>query len=608
MKNSLLMKNGAVIRILDVNVEDALIIDCVRLTMPVWVKKELLAGYTEITIDVLEEITGIHIQDMDGLSRDENKFIHKHFTLIAGVLPFIGDINMRSSVIGQISKTQGVSKQTIRRYLCLYLAYQDMSVFAPKERLTAKELSADEKNMRWALNKFYYTTRKHSLKVAYTQMLKEKYCDGNGVLTTEYPSFYQFRYFYRKHKKLQNYYISRNGIKDYQKNHRPLLGDNVQAFTSHVGVGMLDATVCDIYLVNESGNLVGRPILTACIDGFSSLCCGYMLSWEGGVYSLRGMMLNIISNKKEWCYSHGIEIKDATWDCNELPATLVTDMGSEYISENFEQITELGVSLVNLASYRPELKGSVEKFFDLIQESFKPYLKGKGVIEADFQERGAHDYRKDACLTMEQFEKIILHCILYYNNERVIENYPYTKDMLECKVSPYAADIWNYGKRQRSADLITVSKEDLILTLLPRTTARFTRNGLKVNGLRYKNKNYTEKYLSGGNAVAVYDPDDVSYVWLIDNGAFVLFELIESRFLACSLNTVTDLKEQKKQIVKEQKEDNLQAKISLSKHIETIANQSVKKKDTAVKEIRKTRKAEQEKKRIDYMKEVKRNV
>ena len=45
--------------------------------------------------------------------------------------------------------------------------------------------------MRWALNKFFYTTKKQSLMTAYTMMLKEKYCDAMGVLGEEYPSFYQ---------------------------------------------------------------------------------------------------------------------------------------------------------------------------------------------------------------------------------------------------------------------------------------------------------------------------------------------------------------------------------------------------------------------------------
>ncbi len=104
---------------------------------------------------------------------------------------------------------------------------------------------------------------------------KELYCDSLGNLLSEYPSFYQFRYFYRKTKKMQTYYISRDGLKNYQKNNRALLGDGIQEYASSVGMGMLDATVCDIYLVNEAGNLVGRPILTACIDAYSSLCCGF---------------------------------------------------------------------------------------------------------------------------------------------------------------------------------------------------------------------------------------------------------------------------------------------------------------------------------------------
>ena len=268
-------------------------------------------------------------------------------------------------------------------------------------------MTEDEKNMRWGLNKFYYTQHKNSLSTAYTMTMRAKYCDKNGVLLPKYPSIHQFRYFEKKHRRLQNYYISRDGIKDYQKNHRPLLGDGVQEFASHVGVGMLDATVCDIYLVNESGGVVGRPILTACIDAYSGLCCGYALSWEGGTYSLRGLMLNVITDKQEYCRQCGISIRKEEWTCDKLPGTLVTDMGSEYISETFGQIAELGVTLINLPAYRPELKGPVEKFFDLIQGYFKPHLKGKGVIEPDFRQRGGHDYRRDACLTMRQFEQII---------------------------------------------------------------------------------------------------------------------------------------------------------------------------------------------------------
>ncbi len=298
-------------------------------------------------------------------------------------------------MIEKSARQNGVSKRTISNYPCLYLAYMNPTVLVSKENREKKELSLDEKNIRWALNKFYYSRSKHSLQSSYTMMLKEKYCDNLGKLFDSYPTFSQFRYYYRKHHSLQKEYISRNGLKHYQRNNRPLLGEGVIEFAPHIGVGLLDSTICDIYLVDDSGKLIGRPILTACVDAYSGLCCGYTLSWEGGTYSLRGLMLNVIADKTEHCMKYGILIDKSDWDCNALPSTIVTDKGSEYISENFEQIAELGVEIINLTAYRPELKGRVEKFFDLVQGYYKPHLKGKGVIEPDYQERGAHDYRKD---------------------------------------------------------------------------------------------------------------------------------------------------------------------------------------------------------------------
>ena len=481
----------------------------------------------------------------------------------------------------------------------------NMTILALKKRFDDdSELTQDEKNIRWALNKFFYTTKKQSLMTAYTMMLKEKYCDSMGILENKYPSFYQFRYYYRKTKKLQNFFISRDGLKNYQRNNRPLIGDGIQSFASSIGVGMMDATVCDIYLINDAGNIVGRPILTTCIDAYSGLCCGYVLSWVGGVYSLRGLMLNIIADKADWCEQFGISIKAEDWSCDKLPVTLVTDMGSEYKSENFEQIAELGVKVINLQAYRPDLKGMVEKFFDVIQATYKKHLKGKGVIEPDYQERGAHDYRKDACMTMTDFEKIIIHCIIYYNSQRIIEDFPYTEAMIAENVKPYASCIWNWGKSQMGASLIEVGARDLMLTLLPRTTGKFSRFGLKVNKMRYHSDGYTEKYLKGGEATVAYNPEDVTFVWVLENGIYVKFTIIESRFKGKDLTDVHNLKTAQRDIRKEANQDNLQAQINLARHIETIVDSSRISTDVSIKNIQDNRKREQRKLHKNYMKGV----
>lgn len=600
-KNSLWKSREQIIRVLDVKNEKIFVIDCVKRAMPYWVITDSLSGYEECTEAEMIQRTGAVIPDIEKLDAESRRFIREHFTMIAPILPFVSDIKQRTYIINQIAIEKNVSKQTIRNYLCLYLVYQNEAVFCPKQK-EEKELTEDEKNMRWGLNKFYYNQNKNSISTAYTMMLRAKYCDKNGVILPEHPSINQFRYFEKKYRKRQNYYISRNGLKDYQKNHRPLLGDGIQEFAPHVGVGMLDATVCDIYLVNDAGELVGRPILTACIDAYSGLCCGYSLTWEGGTYSLRGLMLNVMEDKKEHCKKFGIQIQKENWNCNRLPATLVTDMGSEYVSSTFEQIAELGVTLINLPAYRPELKGSVEKFFDLVQGYFKPILKGKGVIEPDFQQRGSHDYRKDACLTLYQFEQILLRCILFYNSKRIIENYPFTESMIQERVLPTSCSIWDYGLKQASADLLNITSEELILTLLPRTEGRFTRQGLKVNGMRYRHDNYTEKYLTGGTVTVAYNPENTSYVWLLENGSYIRFELIESRYRNKNMEEVESIKTGQKAVIKAFTREQTQAQIDLVNHIEMIAFQTDYRGQTKIKGIRENRQKEQIKAHKDYMK------
>lgn len=266
------------------------------------------------------------------------------------------------------------------------------------------------------------------------------------------------------------------------------------------------------------------------------------------------------------------------------------------------KLQKLGVKIINLPSYRPELKGMVEKFFDVVQSTYKKHLKGKGVIEPDYQERGAHDYRKDACLTMTDFEKIILHCIIYYNSQRIVENFPYTESMIDENVKPYASCIWNWGKSQMGANLIEVGAEDLVLTLLPRTIGKFSRFGLKVNKMRYHCDGYTEQYLKGGEVTVAYNPEDVTYVWLLENGIYTKFTIIESRFEGKDLTAVQDLQIAQRGITKEANQDNLQAQINLARHIETIAGNVGDSIDVSIKDIRDNRKREQSKHHRDYMK------
>jgi len=610
-KNQLVKAQGTIYRVLAVDADDVLLIDCIKKKMPKWYKLVEVGRFESCTEEELLSSTETVLVEEHDMSPKARQTVHERYTVIAGILPFVGDDRLRIEAIKRIAMEKGISMPTVRNYLCQYLAYQNISALLPKERGTVeRELTEDEKNIRWALNKFYFSRHKNSLKTAYTYMLKERYCDGEGNLLPPYPSFNQFRYFHSKYKTQQNTIISRNGIKDYQRNHRPLLGDGVQEFAPAVGTGMIDSTICDIYLVDNGGNLVGRPVLTIITDSYSSgFVMGYALTWEGGTYSLRDLMLNVIADKVEWCKKFGILIKKEQWDSNQIPSVIVSDMGSEYQSNTFAQITELGITLINLPPLRPELKSIVEKSFQLLQESVKPYLMDHGYVDKDAGERLAPDYRKGACLMMEDYEKVVIRSILYHNSQRILEEYPYTEEMIEAKVQPHPNSIYAWGKSQPGCNLITVSAKQLILTLLPRTKAKFTRKGLMVFGLRYNSDegNFTEEYLNGGDAVVAYNPESADTVYLLEDGEFIEFRLIESRFSGKNFEEIKAMQGKQRTIVGEAVHNNLQGRIDLASHVERIVGGKERSEDINLKEIRKTKKKAKEGRHRNFVEEVKKD-
>ena len=98
-------------------------------------------------------------------------------------------------------------------------------------------------------------------------------------------------------------------------------------------------------------------------------------------------------------------------------------------------------------------------------------------------------------------------------------------------VKPFSCDLWNEGLKESDGLLIKTNVEDLYITLLPRTRGVFKRNGLIVNGVRYKSINNTLEYLDNKEVSVSYNPDDVSYVWVFENQKFNKYIVIENFFL-----------------------------------------------------------------------------
>ena len=147
------------------------------------------------------------------------------------------------------------------------------------------------------------------------------------------------------------------------------------------------------------------------------------------------------------------------------------------------------------------------------------------------------------------------------------------------------------------ANLIDVEPQALRQTMLPRALGKFGRHGLTVNKLRYHCEGYTEQYLKGGEVVVSYDPDDVSCVWVVEQGEYTRFDLIPSRYKGKTLTDVGEMQTAQRDLMKTEETSQIQAEIDLARHIQTIANNALHTSATGIKNIRATRNVEKQRKR-----------
>ena len=162
MLSKSLFDNGQTIyRILAVRDDVVLAIDCVKRTMPVWIEREKLSEWRKIEEHVLHERTGIYPVAEDTLSKNALATAHKRYSMIAPAVAVVADKKQRNDMIIWVSNEYGISKQTVRKYLCLFLVYQTVSILAPIDSTNEALLSKEQKWMRWALNKYFYTCRQN---------------------------------------------------------------------------------------------------------------------------------------------------------------------------------------------------------------------------------------------------------------------------------------------------------------------------------------------------------------------------------------------------------------------------------------------------------------
>lgn len=549
-KNDIALYKGEEVRVLSIDADNAYVIS--------------LSGKSAPRLAKIDEIDEVEVKEvkqpltMQTLTANQESIMWKRYRIITPLLIQACNKKERTKLLNEISVQEGITKNTLKNWLYKYLASQDIYSLCPVERNYDEQHIPSELAdiFKYSLNKWYLSPSKVTLRYTYERMLGQFFTDTNGKLLNEYPSYRQLQYFKNQTVTKINEYCSRNGKGYFSRNQRPLIHDGLSALYPFE-IYQTDAQLLDLYVFKDYlKQEIGRPTLVVAIDVFSQAIVGYSISfYSSDTSTIYALLFNIIEHYP-------------------LPKVLITDRGAEFIGNRIEQIS-LFTELQVMESYRPDLKANVEKWFDILNSIWTPFFQGKGRVHKPKEELpyGMIDYKSQAVITLEEFEKeILIQSIDYYNNEHVLKNYKFTPEMLKENVVPTPKGLIEYACNKYNLVFQPISPEILKLVLLERTTAKFTRKGLKLTSkLYYFNYDYQNEMLIGKKTVIVaYDAENINKIWMIENLVYIPFFLIQERYQDLSMSDYEKYQEIEKGLLNQYKESELQAKIDLNKQIKGV--------------------------------------
>ncbi len=253
-----------------------------------------------------------------------------------------------------------------------------------------------------------------------------------------------------------------------------------------------DHTRADVLLVDQHGELLGRPWLTTVIDSYSRCVMGLNLGFDAPSSQVVALALRHAILPKHY----GEEYKlNQEWDTYGTPEYLFTDGGKDFRSDHLGEIAgQLGFVLKLRA--RPSEGGIVERPFKTLNQSL--FSKLPGYTGSNIQER-PKEAEKTASLTLRELEQLIVRYIVtIYNQDE------------DARTHQTRYERWQLGL-QRQPQIIPERELDICLMKVARRTIQ--RGGY----LQFENLFYRGEHLGGyaGDTVILrYDPNDITTLWV----------------------------------------------------------------------------------------------
>ncbi|MBD2665615.1 integrase, catalytic region [Richelia sinica FACHB-800] len=252
-----------------------------------------------------------------------------------------------------------------------------------------------------------------------------------------------------------------------------------------------DHTRADILLVDQHGELLGRPWLTTVIDTYSRCIMGINLGFDAPSSQVVALALRHAILPKKYGAEYGLHEE---WGTYGKPEHFFTDGGKDFRSNHLQQI---GVQLGFVCHLRdrPSEGGIVERPFGTLNTDLFSTLPG--YTGSNVQER-PEEAEKEACLTLRDLERLLVRYVVDKYNQSI------------------DARLGDQTRYQRwDAGLIVaphlISEKDLRICLMKQTRRSIYRGGyLQFENITYRGENLAG--YAGENVVLRYEPKDITTV------------------------------------------------------------------------------------------------
>ena len=258
-------------------------------------------------------------------------------------------------------------------------------------------------------------------------------------------------------------------------------------------VWQCDHTKVDVLVVDQSGEVLGRPWLTVVIDTYSRALVGMHLGFDAPSAEVVCLALRHGILPKQ--YSSSYELKQM-WGTYGVPQYLYTDGGKDFKSQHLEQVAN-SLGIVCCLRRKPSDGGIVERPFGTLNSELFSMLPG--YTGSDVSKRPA-EAEEQACISLQQLEKLLVRYIVDRYNQSIDAR-------MGCQTR---IERWEAGCIAMP-DLI--GERELDVCLMRRARRVVYRGGY----IQFSNLTYQGEHLGGyaGQWVVVrYNPGDITTVFI----------------------------------------------------------------------------------------------